>query len=116
MKDGVLKGHPVIIYDQEPIGSSGKATSFIGIMLVESPPSPLDDLEEREIPAKRSVRVSKDAHISVMPNPDRIDRLIQAYAQANTLTVDELNIEIYHKNNRLVIERPILGADIKSSE
>jgi hypothetical protein len=51
-----------------------------------------------------------------MPNPDRIDRLIQAYAQANTLTVGESNIEIYHKNNRLVIERPILGADIESSE
>jgi hypothetical protein len=116
LKDGMLTGQPVIIYDQEPIGSRGKATSFIGIMLVESPSSSLDDLEKREIPAKRSIRVSKDAHISVMPNPDRIDRLIQAYAQANTLTVGESNIEIYHKNNRLVIERPILGADIESSE
>jgi len=109
LKDGILSGQPVIIYDQESTESRGKARSFIGIMLVESPSSAFDDLEKRKIPAKRSIRVSKDAHISVMPNPDKIDRLIQAYVHDKGLIAGELNIEIYHENNRLVIERPILG-------
>ncbi len=116
LKEGTLKGQPIIIYDQEPTGSPGKATSYIGVLLVGSPSSSLDNLEKREIPAKRSIRVSKDAHISVMPNPDRIDRMIQAYAQAKTLTVGELNIEIYYPNNRLVIERPILRGGDQGSE
>ena len=78
-------------------------------MLEQNQLSSHEDLEKREIPAKRSIRVSKDAHIAVMPNPDRIDRLIQAYAQDEDLTASELNIEIYYHNNRLVIERPILS-------
>jgi hypothetical protein len=109
LKDGVLTGQPVIIYDQEPSGSRGKATGFIGIKLVESPSWSLDNLEKREIPAKRSIRVSKDAHISVMPNPNKIDRLISDYALTHALSIGDLNIEIYHPNNRLVIERPILS-------
>ncbi|TDI69363.1 MAG: hypothetical protein E2O86_05600 [Bacteroidetes bacterium] len=112
LKDGVLTGHPVIIYDQEPSGSRGKATGFIGIKLVERPSSSLYKLEKREVPAKRSIRVSKDAHISVMPNPNKIDRLIKDYALTHALVVGDFNIEIYHPNNRLVIERPILdGVD-----
>jgi len=109
LNDSTLTGQPIIIYDQEPSGSRGKATGFIGIKLKESPSYSLDDLEKREIPAKRSIRVSKDAHISVMPNPNKIDRLIKDYALTHALVVGDLNIEIYHPNNRLVIERPILS-------
>ena len=106
---GILIGQLVIIYDQELIEKHGKTRSFIGVMLEQNQLSSHEDLEKREIPAKRSIRVSKDAHIAVMPNPDRIDRLIQAYAQDEDLTASELNIEIYYHNNRLVIERPILS-------
>lgn len=106
---GILTGQLVIIYNQELIGKHGKTRSFIGIMLEQNLLSSIDDLEKREIPAKGSIRVSKDAHIAVMPNPDRIDRLIQAYAKDEDLTASELNIEIYYDNNRLVIERPILS-------
>ena len=109
LDNGILVGQLVIIYDQEAVGRHGKVKSFIGVALEENRLSSFDDLEKREISAKRSIRVSKNAHIAVMPNPDRVDRLIQAYARDEDLVVSELNIEIYYNNNRLVIERPILS-------
>jgi len=112
IKDGTLSGQPVIIYDQEQSDGDGKGTSFIGVMLADHPTSLPASLVKRDIPAQKSIKVTKDAHISVMPNPDKIDQMIQEYALANDLTIAESNIEIYQKNNRLVIERPIVsGAD-----
>ena len=105
--DDRVEGQVVIIYDQEPQGKRGYTKGFIGIRLIEPPLISLHSLEKRFIPTKRSVRISKDAHISVMPNPDKIDRLIIEYADSNDLELSSMNIELYYPNNRLVVERPI---------
>ena len=106
VKQGELTGQPVIIYDQEPEGARGFSKSFIGILLGDDdvPPS---YLERRTITASKAIRVSKDAHISVMPKPDKIARKIENYCRQYDMEAMGPEIEIYHPNNRLVIELPV---------
>ncbi|GJM29207.1 MAG: hypothetical protein DHS20C17_18420 [Cyclobacteriaceae bacterium] len=106
---GVVEGNPVIIYHHEPTDSSGLSMIFVGILLsdTEIEPLPSRDLIRIEIDASTAIRVSKKAHISVMPNPDKIDKLIEAYARDHRVKIAALDIEIYHSDNRLVIERPV---------
>ncbi len=104
-----VQGEPVIVYDQEPSGSRGISESFIGIKLTDIPPA-LSDLEVREISASGAIRVHKEAHISVMPNPDKIKLRIRDFAKAQGLTIDGPSIEIYKPDNRLVIEQPVAKA------
>lgn len=106
VQEGKVKGQPVIIYDQEPTGKRGHSAMFIGVRLTaQEPPGP--DLEIRPVAATRAIRISKDAHISVMPNPDKIGRKILRYAEENGLEMVGSSIEIYFPNNRLVIEQPV---------
>lgn len=109
--DGIIKGSPVIIYDEEPGDRRGISKVFIGIKLTDisslTDQKTTGDLENREILASRAIRVSKDAHISVMPNPDRISRKIIQFSKENGLIIDGPCIEIYHSNDRLVIEQPV---------
>ena len=105
VQKGTINGFPAIIYDQEPQGARRRAKSFIGVLLDE--PTSIEGLENREINASQAIRVSKEAHISVMPNPDKIERLITSFATENQLTIGPFNIEIFHTENRLVIERPV---------
>jgi 3D (Asp-Asp-Asp) domain-containing protein len=66
------------------------------------------NLTSKEITASVAIRISKEAHISVMPNPEKIHELIESFANEHRLKVGDLDIEIYHTHNRLVIERPVL--------
>ena len=99
------EGRPVIIYDQEPDSNGGKIKGFVGILTTY--PTALPGLKEREVSASQSVRVQKDAHISMMPNPDKINELIESFASSQGVELESFNLEIYNPNNRLVVERPI---------
>ena len=112
IQDGIIKGQPVIIYDREPGDIHGISLVFVGIKLTDT--SVLNDdhqqtgeLRKREIMATQAIRVAKNAHISMMPNPDRISRKITQFSKENGLTIDGPCIEIYHSNDRLVIEQPV---------
>lgn len=105
VEEGILSGHPAIIYDQEPEGTRGKSKSFIGILTKK--PTSYGDLKQRQISATECIRVYKNSHISVMPNPAKIEKLIRSYAEEHGYELDEFNVEIYHPSSRLVIERPI---------
>lgn len=112
VQDGTIKGQPVIIFDKEPEDRQGSSQLFIGILLTDSSTrynhqQLAVELLKREIKASRAIRVSKDAHISVMPNPDRISRRIAQYGRENGLTIAGPSIEIYQSNDRLVIEHPL---------
>jgi hypothetical protein len=101
-----VQGQPVIIYDQEPDGTRGISKSFIGVVLTDNGAAP-DDLEHREISASHAIRVSKDAHISVMPKPVKIAKKIKRFSEQNGVPLAGPSIEIYMPNNRLVIEQPV---------
>ncbi len=101
-----LKGQPVIIYDQEPDGSRGLSKSFIGVLLRNEQGIP-PDLEKREIFASNAIRLSKDAHISVMPKPHKIAERINDFCEQHNAQSFGPSIEIYYPNNRLVIEQPV---------
>ena len=103
---GKVEGQPVIIYDQEPDGTRGFSRSFIGIVLTDNDASPAD-LENREISASHAIRVSKDAHISVMPKPEKIAKKIKRFSEQHGALPAGPSIEIYMPNNRLVIEQPV---------
>ena len=109
IEEGVVEGFPAIIYDHEPEGNRGEVESYIGILTKGQ--TTIHQLEKREVPASKAIRVSKDAHISVMPNPDKIKGLIETCAEEYQLEFGQFNIEIYHPNNRLVIERPVISGD-----
>jgi len=103
----LIDGNPVIIYDKEPEGQQGLARCFIGIKTEEE--TIIDSLEIRKITAKKCIRVSQDAHIAVIPTPEKIDKKIRAFAADNQLQLTGHNIEIYYPNNRMVIERPVFN-------
>ena len=106
LQQGRLEGSPVIVYDQEPDGIQGLSRSFIGIALLDSETIPID-LDKREIMASTVIRVSKDAHISVMPNPTNITKKIARFCQEHHAVPVGPSIEIYQPDNRLIIEQPV---------
>lgn len=106
LQQGRLQGYPVIIYDQEPDGIRGISKSFIGIELSDNNSTP-GNLEKREMKATEVIRISKDAHISVMPGPNNINKRITRFCQEHDVSPVGPSIEIYHPNNRLVIEQPV---------
>ena len=106
LQQGQLDGYPVIIYDQEPDGVRGLSKSFVGIELSDSLALPVN-LEKREMRATQVIRVSKNAHISVMPGPNSINKRITRYCQEHNISPVGPSIEIYHPDNRLVIEQPV---------
>ena len=94
----------VIIYDQEPQGSQGQIKNFIGIFTRNVTIDPDLRLQSRTISADSALRISKNCHPSLMPNPDKIAALIdKELGSASALTP---NIELYYPNDRLIIERP----------
>ena len=101
-----VQGQPVIIYDQEPDGTRGFSRSFIGVVLTGNVSAP-GHLENREISASHAIRVSKDAHISVMPKPEKIAKKIKDFSAQQGALLTGPSIEIYMPNNRLVIEQPV---------
>ena len=110
VQQGTVQGQPTIIYDQEPDGTKGFSRSFIGILLEKDNSAPAH-LEQREISTSRAIRVSKDAHISVMPNPDKIAKRIEQYSRQHQVQPMGPSIEIYRPENRLVIEQPVFVKD-----
>ena len=93
----------VIIYDQEPQGNKGIIKNFIGVFATDKVYN-ATNLQIRQVIADSAIRVSKQCHPSLMPNPNKIDRLINDQGGTNS---EIPNIELYYPNNRLVIERPI---------
>ncbi len=114
IESGRITGDPVIIYYQEPEGVLGLSRIFVGIRLSE-----LGNTEKQEfghllndgIQASSAIRVSKEAHISVMPNPEKIAKLIESFAEEHNLKIGTASIEIYQSQNRLVVERPVVKSE-----
>lgn len=97
----------IMIFDQEPQGKRGKVEGFIGVPVAERSLQG-ENWELREIPSREAIRVSKDCHSTLMPNPRKIETLIQEFLEENSRQIRPFNIEFYYPDNRLVIERPLM--------
>ncbi len=119
LQEGKFQGCIAVIYYQEPEGARGYVQSFVGIKLDEDPSSNEAQkiLSQKELaglivsstPVK-VIRVSKDSHSSMMPNPDKIQDRIQSEAARLNVAIRPFNIELYYPNNRLVVESLIIGS------
>lgn len=111
LESGQINGDPVIIYYQEPEGVQGLSLIFVGIRVSEpgdKEKQEFSHLLNDEIIASSAIRVSKEGHISVMPNPEKIAKLIESFAEEKNLKIGEASIEIYQSQSRLVVERPVI--------
>ncbi len=102
-----LSGPVVLIYDQEPQGPRGMVSNFTGLRLESPPRSTAPGYKIRSVRADSVVRISKDCHAALMPNPSKVESLLQDYLQRNGLVPFDYNLELYYPDNRLVIERPL---------
>lgn len=107
VKTGTYQGPITIIYDQEPVGSRGMIKSFIGIRLSQATEVLPQDLTTRVIYADHAVRISKDCHSALMPNPNKIAEIINELLINENRIPFDFSIEMYYPNNRLVIEQPL---------
>lgn len=106
LQEKTYEGRLAVIYDQEPQGSKGYIKSFIGIVLSKELHQIPRNLETRNITCSEAVRVWKDCHSSLMPNPHEITRLITD--NLGDRPAYQFSIEMYYPDNRLVVERPLL--------
>ncbi|MFP4089731.1 MAG: hypothetical protein ACLFT3_05455 [Cyclobacteriaceae bacterium] len=81
---------------------------LIGVRLEGDPLSIADSLAIDTIEAGRVVRAEIEAHPLVMPRPDKINRQIIDFALGQGVKLQDLTIEQYVSENRIVIDAPLL--------
>ncbi|MDH3711284.1 MAG: hypothetical protein OER04_15420 [Cyclobacteriaceae bacterium] len=112
LQEGKFQGCIAVIYYQEPQGARGYVDSFVGMKLDNSFSEEAgENISQQELAGLivssrpvRVIRVSKDSHSSMMPNPEKIQERIHAEAARLNVAIRPFNIELYYPDNRLVVE------------
>lgn len=104
-KEG-LDGTLAVIYYNDPEKAKGQSYNFTGLALADTSQVPAG-YEVIPYPAERLLQARIEANSLVFPRPKTVQKELQNYADANSLTLDTLSIELYYSDRELVVQVPI---------
>jgi len=105
INDGILAGILTIVWYEEPEGK-GNSKAFIGVIFEGNPSIP-GDMEVRHLNMHGVIRATLESHVLVMPEPQKVVRNIQAYAEKNNFELQDILIEKYPEESKIFAEIPV---------
>jgi len=102
------KANVVIVnYVNQAKEKFGIVTNFVGIISSSNKPTGILDLDTRVIKAKKAVRVVVNISPIGMPAPEKLKSLANEIANNNSLELQEMSIEQYSEDGKLIVDFPI---------
>jgi hypothetical protein len=108
IKNGGYAGVLILIWYNEPEKEKGFARVFIGITLQEHEKAP-SGFEIINVDMNGLIRVTIKAHPLVMPKPQKIAGKMKKFALENNLELQDLLIEKYPEESKVIAEIPVRG-------
>jgi hypothetical protein len=105
LEKGVLKGSLAIIYYGNPDTYKDSIDIVVGVMIQDTAQMKLpENYQIRQVPAMRVVRAELKAHVSVAPNPAKINEMLIDFARKSGLQPDHIHIEKYFSEEHIISE------------
>jgi hypothetical protein len=105
MEKGQLKGALAIVYQGNPDSRKDSINILVGVMTEDTTKLQLPEkYYVTNIPTMRTVRAELKAHVSVAPNPEKVNEMLVDFARKSGLTLDSIYIEKYFSAEHIVSE------------
>jgi hypothetical protein len=101
-----ITGTLTIVWYNQPEKEEGFARAFIGIQFEGNPDIP-SGLEVRTLQMAGVIRATMKSHVSVMPSPQKVSRLIREWAARHGYELQDILIEMYPEESAVYSEIPV---------
>lgn len=109
-ESGELPGVLTVAVLKEPKTDKDTVEQFIGVLLPagQTPKQLPPGYEIMQMPARKAIRVTLEAHSSVWPSPDKLRDRAEAFAKEKGYTLQSgILFEKYHGPRKLEVEVPL---------
>jgi hypothetical protein len=102
---GKLQGTLTLVYEGNPDQAKDSIQAYIGVIVADSVAMAMPKgYEIRHFEAMRVVRAEIKAHVSVAPNPAKINEMLRDFARKSGLTLQDRHIEKYISEEHIISE------------
>lgn len=109
MTNKVIQGTLTIVYRGNPDAEKDSVSVFVGVMVEDTLQVKLaKDYQIKYFPSMKTVRAEIKAHVSVAPNPEKINRMLVDFARKSGLTTDNVYIEKYVSEEHIISEIKVI--------
>ena len=108
VKAGKLKGTFTICYYGNPDTKTDTVSVFTGVITADTSAALPKGYEWRRLPAREVVRATVTSHVSVAPNPVKVNDAMKKFASEQGIRLDTFYMEKYINERNIVTEIPIL--------
>lgn len=105
LEKGQLKGYLTIVYQGNPDTRRDSINILIGVITADTNNVQLPvNYRFKHIPTMRTVRAELKAHVSVAPNPEKVNEMLVGFARKSGLELDTIYIEKYFSEEHIISE------------
>ncbi len=104
INSGKLKGILALIYEGNPDQTKDSIQAYVGVMTNDTLQTLPEGYKVYTFPTYRVVRAELKAHVSVAPNPEKINLMLKDFARKSGLQLNNTYIEKYISEEHIISE------------